>query len=76
MVSLSPTIKKATGLMNFISRLVGIMLKNLIIILFRISQKKLTLCFYYSPNVLIILKIIPNFILLFAIKMHIKTLKL
>ena len=42
-------------------RLVGIMLKNLIIILFRISPKKLTLCFYYSPTVLIILKIIPNF---------------
>ena len=32
-----------------------------IIILFRISPKKLLLCSYYSQNVLIILKIIPNF---------------
>jgi len=41
-------------------RLVEIMLKNLIIILFRISPKKLTLCLFYSQNVLIFLKIIPD----------------
>ena len=48
------------------------MLKNLIIILFQISPKKLSLCFFYSQNVLIIL----NIILIFAIKMYTKILKL
>ena len=44
-----------------VSRLVGIMLQILIIILFRISSKKLSKCFYYSQVPLIMLKIIPSF---------------
>jgi len=55
------------------------MLKNFIIILFRISFKNLSLCFLLSPNILIIPKIIPNandnFIFTLEIKLHSKTLK-
>ena len=44
-----------------LARLVGIMLQILIIILFRISSKKLSKCFYYSQVPLIMFKIIPRF---------------
>ena len=46
---------------NPIIRLVGIMLQILTIILFRISSKKLSKCFYYSQVSLIMLKFIPSF---------------
>ena len=52
---------KVTASTLNIYRLVGIMLQILIIILFRISFKKLSKCFYYSQVLLIMLKIIPIF---------------
>jgi len=54
------------------------MLKNFIIILFRISFKNLSLYFLLLPNILIIPKIIPNFynfIFTLAIKLYSKTIK-
>jgi len=59
-------------------RPVGIMLKNFIIILFRISFKNLSLCYLSFPNILIIPKIIPNFhnfIFPLVIKLYSKALK-
>ena len=60
------------------SRLVGIMLKIFIIILFRISFKNLSLCLLLFPKILIIPKIIPTFYNLFfslVSKLYSKTLK-
>ena len=61
-----------------IIRLVGIMLKIFIIILFRISFKNLSLCLLLFPKILIIPKIIPTFYNLFfslVSKLYSKTLK-
>ena len=60
------------------NRLVGIMPKIFIIILFRNSFKSLSLWFLLFPEMLIILKIIPNFYNLFfilVITFYSKTLK-